>query len=62
MKFYAYLPDKDGKEPMGTANRVLFKLKTYTGAIHKALRLIGKNAKLFRYINFYDKTTFIQIQ
>lgn len=62
MKFYAYLPNKDGKEPMGTANRVLFELKTCVGAVRKALRLIGGDAKLFRYINFYDKTTFVQIQ
>lgn len=62
MKFYAYLPDKNGKEPMGTANKVLFELTTNAGAIRRAKRLISKDAKLFRYTNFYDKTTFAQIQ
>lgn len=28
MKYYAYLPNKDGTEPMGTATRILFELKT----------------------------------
>jgi hypothetical protein len=60
MKFYAYKPELDGREPLGTANRILFELKTIAGAKRKAAKLLGPSAKLFTYWNFYDQKTFKQ--
>lgn len=62
MKFYAYIMDKDGKEPFGTANRLLFTLKTINGATNRCFRIFkGKPYKLFSYTNFYDDKTFREI-
>jgi hypothetical protein len=60
MKFYAYIPDKNGREPMGTANRFLFEVKTKTGALNKCKRLFNNNQnfRLFSYTEIYDDKTF----
>ena len=59
MKFYAYIPDKNGREPLGTDNRTLFELKTVQGAIrHATKRLKTQEFCLFSYRNFYDNETF----
>ena len=42
MKFYAYIPDKNGDEPLGTENRILFELKTTQGAIKRSSRLVSR--------------------
>ncbi len=60
-KYYAYKPDDQGKEPMGTQNRLLFELKTDIGAIRRAIRPLGPSCRVFWYTNFYDDTTFRQI-
>ena len=61
MKFYTYLPDKNGKEPMGTENRLLFELKTIKGAAERCRRIFKtNNFKLFSYTNFYDNESFIE--
>lgn len=57
-KYYAYKPDKDGKEPMGTMTKMLFELKTDAGAIHRAFRQYGTTARVYQYTNFYDNSTF----
>lgn len=61
MKFYAYKPDSNGNEPMGTSGRILFELKTVRGAIRRARRMLGNNIKVFHYTNFYNGKTFKQI-
>lgn len=62
MKFYAYVPDKNGQEPMGTDKKLLFELKTLYGAIRRATRILGSEVRVFRYINFYDDMTFARIK
>ena len=61
MKFYAYIPTKDGKEPMGTADKLLFELKTTRGAIKRTRKHLGPRYMLFRYTNFYDDKTFRRV-
>lgn len=61
MKFYAYAPTKDGKEPLGTANRTLFELKTVAGAHRRVRKYLGPRYMLFRYTNFYDDKTFRRV-
>ncbi len=55
--YYAYKPNNQGKEPMGTQDCLLFELKTDMGAIRRAVRILGQTAKVFSYINFYDTST-----
>lgn len=62
MNFYAYEPDKNGNEPMGTEGRVLFELKTTRGAIRRAFRRFsGRPFRLYKYTNFYNDKTFTLI-
>ena len=61
MKFYAYKPTKEGKEPIGSDRRTLFELKTIQGAHKRARSVLGPNYRLFRYTNFYDDKTFRQV-
>ncbi len=61
MKFYAYKPTKEGKEPLGSMNCILFELKTIRGAKARAKRNFKDNFKLFSYTNFYDDKTFKEI-
>jgi len=59
MKFYAYIPTDEGREPMGTEHRTIFELKTIKGAIKHAKRRLGStNFRLYIYWNFYDNSTF----
>jgi hypothetical protein len=62
VKFYAYIPDKQNNEPLGTFNRALFELKTVKGAIKKCKNNFKTdNFRLFSYTNFYDDKTFRDI-
>ena len=61
MKFYAYRPTKDGKEPLGTSGKLLFELETIGGAHKRARRYLGTTYMLFRYTNFYDDKTFRRV-
>ncbi len=61
MKYYAYLPNKDGTEPMGTDRKILFQLKTNSGAIRRAVRRFGHKVRIFTYRNFYAGSTYQQI-
>jgi hypothetical protein len=61
MIFYAYKPDNDDKEPMGTGRRILFGLKTHRGAIRRARRILGDNVRVFTYTNFYNSKTFREV-
>lgn len=70
MKFYGYVPTKEGKEPLGTEGRTMFELETVPGAIRKMRRyastvkspkLSAPSFKLFSYTNFYDESTYKQI-
>ena len=61
MKFYAYIPRKDGSEPLGTEKRLLFQLKTVAGAHSRARRILGPKYRLFTYANFYDNRTFKEV-
>jgi hypothetical protein len=59
MKFYAYIPTNDRREPMGTENRILFDLKTIRGAINHCNKQLGENTYvLFSYTNIYNDNTF----
>jgi hypothetical protein len=59
MKFYAYIPTVRGKEPTGSANKLLFELRTIEGAIRRAKRILNTdNFQLYSYSNFYDNKTF----
>lgn len=61
-KYYAYIPTKEGKEPLGTRNRFKFQLKSDDNyAIKKARKQLGSRFRLFSYTNFYNDTTFILI-
>jgi hypothetical protein len=57
-KFYAYKPDKSGREPLGTSGRTLFELKTVDGAKNRAKKMLGSGYKLYTYTNFYNDKTF----
>jgi len=60
--FYAYIPTKDGKEPMGTTNKlIMYDLKTARGAHRRARKYLGSKYLLFRYTNFYDDKTFHRV-
>ena len=61
MKFYAFIPGLDNKEPIGTSNRTLFELKSRSGAIRRAERTLGPKVRLYTYTNFYDNETFTEI-
>ena len=61
MKFYAYKPDENGDEPLGTSHRLLFELKTKAGANRRAKRLLGNDYVLMLYQNFYFKKSFTLI-
>lgn len=58
MKFYAYVQDSHGKEPVGGDRRLIFELKTERGAYNRALRCLGDRFTLQTYSNFYDDQTF----
>lgn len=58
MKFYAYIPNKDGSEPTGTSKRLLFELKTRQGARRRVRKYLGNNAILCYYTNWYDERTY----
>ena len=58
MNFYAYIPREDGKEPCGTANKVLSReYKTLWNFIKFRL---GSNSRfrIYSFTNFYDDSTF----
>lgn len=57
MKFYAYIPDKNDNEPLGTEGKLLFELKTINGAIKRCEKYL-KVYRLYTYTNFYDDKTF----
>ena len=66
MKFYAYIPDKNGNEPMGTGNKTLFELKTIRGAIRRAYKVLKipvyeRMIVMFSYTNFYNNDTYKRI-
>ncbi len=61
MKYYAYIPDKNGKWSVGSTGKLLFELKTDKGAIRRANRILGLNCIVERYTNFYDDSTFKRI-
>jgi hypothetical protein len=62
MKFYAYIPDEDGREPLGTNNKLLFELKTKKGAFNRTKRIFeSENFRLFWYTNFYNDSSFHRI-
>jgi len=59
MKYYAYKGRKPlGREPLGTENKLLFELKTDSGAIRRAIRYLGRECSVYKYRNFYDDRTF----
>jgi hypothetical protein len=60
-KFYAYVPNENGKEPLGTFNKLLFELKTLRGAVNRCSKIFKKSYRLYTYTNFYDEKTFTLI-
>lgn len=61
MKFYAYKPTKDGREPVGGDRKLLFELKTVAGAHKRARSVLGPDYRLFRYTNIYDHKTYREV-
>lgn len=57
MKFYAYIPTKEGKEPCGTFGRLLFELKTVKGAVRRCEKYLGEKWRLYVYTDLYDDST-----
>jgi hypothetical protein len=58
-KFYACRGTKPLGIEVGSSDRLMFELKTYSGAIRKCERYYkGESFSLYRYINFYDYKTF----
>ena len=60
MKFYAYKPDKQGHEPLGSKNRLLFEAPTIAGAVETAKRMFCDNCDnivLTTYQNYYNNQT-----
>ncbi len=59
MKFYAFRPDKQGEEPFGTNDRILFSCPNKQKAIQRTESLFGDSRYvLYSYINFHDESTF----
>jgi hypothetical protein len=56
--YFAYRPGRDGRYPLGTEGKLLFKLKTDQGAVQRARKVLGPHACVFTYSNFYDNKTF----
>lgn len=62
MKYYAYIPNKEGKEPCGTEGRVLFDAKTS----HKSVLIkmvqnrlgLNVNYRLYSYTMIYRESTY----
>jgi len=62
-KYYAYIPNEDGKEPCGTANRCLFELNAVRNPQREAFNRLGTyNYILIRYTNLYDENTYTIIK
>lgn len=63
MNFYIYKGHAPlGQEPLGTENKNLWwDLKTVRGAIKRARRFFGNDFSLYTYTNFYDSSTFKQV-
>ena len=65
MKYYAYIPRKDGSEPLGTFGRIMFEADDAAAAISEARDYL-QNEKNFAergmvvqsYTNFYNEQTF----
>lgn len=63
MGYYAYKPDKNGNEPLGTSGRIIITdLKTIKGVKNRCKSLFGDNFKLFSFSNFYNESTFKEIK
>jgi hypothetical protein len=58
MTYYAYSPDKDNKEPVGSDNRILCDYKHPTYAIRKCHRFFTSSFRLYSYTDFYDESPF----
>ena len=56
-----YLPDANGKEPLGTFNKGMREFKLARNAIKWATKSFGFSVKLFSYTNFYDQKTFKKV-
>jgi len=62
MHFYAYAPRPDGTEPVGSSRRAVWHdLKTIRGAVRRAHRVLGPDARVFTFWNFYDEATFRRV-
>ena len=61
MKFYVYLPLLDGGEPQHLKHRKIFKELSIGAAKEQAWDMFGYRAKLFFYIDFFNKETFTQL-
>lgn len=58
MTFYAYLPDSSGREPLGTAGKILrHDLKSESRFIQSAKRILGTRCVVIvnRSDNFYNR-------
>jgi hypothetical protein len=64
MQFYAYNSHAElGNEPLGTDGKLLFELKTYSGAVRRVQHCFKNTPwNLYTYLNFYDNSTFKLVQ
>lgn len=60
--FYAYKPNADGAEPIGSNNRLLrYDLKDTRYFVKLAHKLLGPDAVCFHVGSFYDSSTFKKV-
>lgn len=61
--YYAYTPDRDGNEPLGTFGKIIRDdLRTDRGFIRHAVRYLGKNCRCYRIAgSFYRDSDHIPI-
>lgn len=64
MKYYAYAGNYElGKEPLGTADKLLiWDLTAMWAILRRCRRVFGMSFRLYSYTNFYDDKTFREIR
>lgn len=61
MNFYCYVPQLNGVEPYFLDKKMVFKADSLQSARQIAMIQFGIRARLFFYINFFERKTFTQI-
>jgi hypothetical protein len=62
MVYYAYRPDSEGKEPLGTEGKIIrYDLRSDQHFIRHARAALGDSCRVFRCVNFYNEESYTQI-